>query len=97
MADIIERQQGTETIERWWALYLEHSTLTQFDRIYPVVSDQFGGLDCAGETAEGEEDCTLTTELCGAPDRAADVTDGSHQRKEAEVREVENAILNIVL
>ena len=36
-----------------------------------VVSDQFGPLNCAGWTAEGQEDCALTTELCAAPDRAA--------------------------
>ena len=35
-------------IERLWRLFLEHSTLQNFDRIYPVVSDQFGPLNCDG-------------------------------------------------
>ena len=36
------------SIERLWRLYLEHSTLRNFDRIYPAISDQFGALNCAG-------------------------------------------------
>ena len=36
------------TLERLWRLFLEHSTLRNFYRIYPVVSDQFGPISCAG-------------------------------------------------
>ncbi len=39
------------SIERLWRLFLEHSTLRNFDRIYPVVRDQFGSLNCAGVSA----------------------------------------------
>lgn len=40
-------------IERLWRLFLEHSTLQNFDRIYPVVSDQFGPLNCDGVSVRG--------------------------------------------
>ena len=57
-ASAVERLQPDEgaamtDIERLWRLFLEHSTLQHFDRIYPVVSDQFGPLNCDGVSVRG--------------------------------------------
>ena len=52
---------GSTSIERLWRLFLEQSTLRNFDRIYPAVSDQFGSLKCAGVSVTQTK---MTTERC---------------------------------